>query len=188
MQRVLLGLGSNRSFEGKSPLELLDCACNALKEVLKDSQFSSVYKTRAMYVKDQEDFYNMAVTGFVSDELTAFKLLEKIHLIEAEFGRDRSKEIRFGPRSLDIDIELFGDSKIDTPELQIPHPRVKERAFVLVPAIEILNKSSDKAIRDEFTSALTLLDAAEIIKLGRLDYLLGEMKKNQAVRNGTESK
>ena len=133
----------------------------------------------------------MAAVGFVPDETTPENLLKTTQKIEAEFGRDRSKEIRFGPRPLDIDIELFGNDKTDTPNLQIPHPRVKERAFVLVPAIEILDESSDKTIRDEFSSALALLDTAEIEQLGSLDSLLGEKSgvilKSQAVRNGTES-
>ena len=191
MIRVLLGLGSNKCFNGKNPPELLGGAVERLSKVLVNAKFSSVYKTRAMYVEDQDDFYNMAAVGFVPDETTPENLLKTTQKIEAEFGRDRSKEIRFGPRPLDIDIELFGNDKTDTPNLQIPHPRVKERAFVLVPAIEILDESSDKTIRDEFSSALALLDTAEIEKLGSLDSLLGEKSgvilKSQAVRNGTES-
>lgn len=188
MIRVLLGLGSNRTFSGKTPLELLGGAVERLNGVLENAKFSSVYKTRAMYVEDQDDFYNMAAVGFVPDGTTPENLLKITQKIEADFGRDRTKEIRFGPRSLDIDIELFGDKIIDTPDLQIPHPRVKERAFVLVPAIEILAESSDKKIRDEFKPALALLNAAEIEKLGSFDDLFGEMNFNQVVRNGTESK
>ena len=59
MTRVLLGLGSNKSFAGKTPLELLSGAGKRLSEVLVNAKFSSVYKTRAMYVEDQDDFYNM---------------------------------------------------------------------------------------------------------------------------------
>lgn len=187
MTRVLLGLGSNKSFAGKTPLELLSGAEKRLSKVLVNAKFSSVYRTRAMYVEDQDDFYNMTALGFVPDGTSPESLLKTTQKIEAEFGRDRSKEIRFGPRSLDIDIELFGNAKIDTPDLQIPHPRVKERAFVLVPAIEILDQSSDKSIRDEFISSPALQNTAGIEKLGKLDALFGEMK-NQAVRNGTESK
>ena len=188
MKRVLLGLGSNKGFQNQTPLELLSCACLELRRILNEPVFSSVYRTKAMYVENQDDFYNMTAVGFVADETSPEKLLKTTQKIEAEFGRDRSKEIRFGPRSLDIDIELFGDEKIDTPDLQIPHPRVKERAFVLVPAIEILDQSSDKSIRDEFISSPALQNTADIEKLGKLDDLFGEMNKNQAVRNGTESK
>ncbi len=154
MKRVLLGLGSNKGFGDKSPLQLLQCACRELARLLDSPRFSSVYKTRAMYVENQDDFYNMAATGFVPDSMTAFELLKKVNEIEAKWGRDRSQEIRFGPRPLDIDIEIFGDQTINTPELQIPHPRIAERAFVLVPALEILTDSADVTTREKFTAYL----------------------------------
>ena len=90
-----------------SPMEILKNACFELNSILANSIFSSVYKTKAMYVENQDDFYNMVAYGFVADDLNAFDLLEKIHTIENKYGRNREKEIRFGPRSLDIDIELF---------------------------------------------------------------------------------
>lgn len=194
MNRILLGLGSNKSFDSKSPLELLRGACGALQDVpgLSDVRFSSVYKTRAMYVENQDDFYNMAAVCFADDSITPQELLQKIHAIEAQFGRDRTKEIRFGPRSLDIDIELFGNQKIATPELEIPHVRLKERAFVLVPAIEILDKSADKSIREEFISALNALknqgkdDGIELFcAFERLAS--HKTEQVQAVQNGSES-
>ena len=160
MKRVLLGLGSNKSFQNKPPLELLGCACTELSRILKEPFFSSVYRTKAMYVEDQDDFYNMAALGFVDDILSPFELLSYIHEIEAKYGRNREEEIRFGPRSLDIDIELFGDDVINTPDLQIPHIRIKERAFVLIPALEILSESTDKKIRDEYVECLEKLRSA----------------------------
>ena len=167
MRRVLLGLGSNKEFHGKRPLELLQCACHELACLLNSPRFSSVYKTRAMYVEDQDDFYNMAACGFVDDNLSPQELLKKVNEIEAKWGRDRSQEIRFGPRPLDIDIELFGDQTINTPELQIPHPRIAERAFVLVPALEILTDSADVTTREKFTvylKNLKLDDGSGIIE------------------------
>ena len=158
MRRILLGLGSNKEFQGKRPLEILQCACRELAKLLDSPRFSSVYKTRAMYVEDQDDFYNMTVCGFVDDNLSAHELLKKINNIEAEYGRDRDKEIRFGPRPLDIDIELFGNETINTPDLEIPHPRIAERAFVLVPALEILTDTADITIREKFTAYLKNLN------------------------------
>ncbi|MCQ2592156.1 MAG: 2-amino-4-hydroxy-6-hydroxymethyldihydropteridine diphosphokinase [Treponema sp.] len=143
MKRVLLGLGSNKSFQGMSSEVILKMVCFDLASFFKNPVYSSLYRTRAMYVKDQQDFYNMVVLGFVSDDLSPFQLLEKIHQIEAKYGRNRSEEIRFGPRSVDIDIELFDDLVINTDVLQIPHPRIKERAFVLIPALEVLKNSAD---------------------------------------------
>jgi 2-amino-4-hydroxy-6-hydroxymethyldihydropteridine diphosphokinase len=154
---VTLGLGSNTPFEGKTPVELLGCACARLEHVLSRLSFSSVYRTKALYVTAQEDFYNMAVRGFVSDDVTPHSLLEDIHRIEAEYGRDRNREIRFGPRPLDIDIELFGNAEVNDRDLVIPHPRMKERAFVLIPLLEILQESADVKERKSCEDALKRL-------------------------------
>ena len=144
MTPVALGLGSNKKFSCLSPEEILGGAIFGLSKILHNIEISSVYRTKAMYVVDQEDFYNMALVGLLDDGISARALLEKIHEIEAAFGRDREKEIRFGPRSLDIDIEFFGRQKILEPDLQIPHPRLKERAFVLAPLLEVLDSLESK--------------------------------------------
>lgn len=157
MKRVLLGLGSNKSYDGKTPLEILAYAQKELAGHLDQPSFSSVYKTKAMYVENQDDFYNMAAIGYVPDDSNPFDFLKTINQIEAKYGRDRDKEIRFGPRSLDIDIELFGDETISTPELQIPHIRMHERAFVLIPALEILKDSADEVIREKYNTCLQKL-------------------------------
>ena len=140
---VALGLGSNRSYGGRSCLQTLRDAVAELEKLLDGFECSSVYKTRAMYYEDQDDFYNMVVLANVGDGQDAFDLLQKTQGIEARFGRDRSKEIRNGPRSLDIDIELYGSQTINAENLLVPHPRLKERAFVLVPLVEILAKDAD---------------------------------------------
>lgn len=167
MKRVLLGLGSNKRYNGKTCLELLSCACHDLAYLLNQMVVSSVYKTKAMYVTDQDDFYNMVVLGYVEEDCNPFDLLESIHLIENKYGRNRSEEIRFGPRSLDIDIEIFGDEKINTPDLQIPHIRFNERAFVLIPMLEILDNFADDLLRDECQNYMAELkeSADEIIKM-----------------------
>ena len=142
MQDIVLGLGSNRSYEGKSPKELLVQACAELSNRIQNIKLSSVYKTKAMYYTDQEDFYNMVVAG--QFEGSAYELLDFIHSIENKYGRDRSKEIRNGPRPLDIDIELFGNQVIREKDLVVPHERLEERAFVLVPLVEILPAYAEK--------------------------------------------
>lgn|SRR5574344_490772 len=146
MEEVVLGLGSNRSFEGQKPVELLAHAVASLSSTLKNCVHSSVYKTGALYVTNQEDFYNMVVLG--GFEGTPRQLLDTIHSVENRFGRDRSREIRNGPRPLDIDIELFGNRQIDEGDLVVPHVRLTERAFVLVPLVEILRNSADDSDRD----------------------------------------
>ena len=157
MREVLLGLGSNKSFNNEEPVQLLYSACLKLNKIITGLTASSVYITKAMYVTNQSDFYNMVVKGFIEDDISPEKLLDEIHLIESELGRDRSKEFRFGPRSMDIDIELFGDEIINTSELQIPHIRLRERAFVLIPALEILKDSADVKTRDLFNIYLSKL-------------------------------
>lgn len=157
MKRVILGLGSNKSFEGKSCQDLLGLACCDLAILLKNVIVSSVYKTKAMYVTNQDDFYNMVLMGFVAEDCNPFSLLEEIHKIEEKYGRDRKNEVRFGPRSLDIDIEFFGDDVINTPQLQIPHIRFEERAFVLIPMLELLQKSSDDLLKEKCEKCLASL-------------------------------
>lgn len=144
MTAVALGLGSNKQFSGLRPEEILGGAIFELSKILRGIAFSSIYRTKAMYVVDQDAFFNMALVGFLDDGIRARDLLEQIHKIEAMFGRDREKEIRFGPRSLDIDIECFGRQRILEPDLQIPHPRLMERAFVLVPLLEVLDELENR--------------------------------------------
>ncbi len=160
---VVLGLGSNKAFCGMSPLELLKKACVLLKPFFTDFTFSSVYSTKPMYVADQDDFLNMAVAGFIDEEMfSPQELLKGIHEIEESLGRKRENEIRNGPRSMDIDIELWGNKKIfvldkDDPmkNLQVPHPRLAERAFVLIPLLEISDESADSIQREVLLSALS---------------------------------
>ncbi len=165
MTDVILGVGSNKSWHGLESLELLRKACSALEELIFDIKVSSVYRTRPMYVENQNDFFNMAVYGKVSETLSPFALLEKIHEIESSLGRNRSEEIRNGPRSIDIDIEFFGNKKINTENLEIPHPRVKERAFVLIPMLEILKENADFIKREDFVLALKKIDSSGVEKI-----------------------
>ena len=129
---VILGLGSN---SGDSRSIILE-AVKALEEVLSHLQRASLYETDPLYVTDQARFINTAVSGFFNGSPEA--LLATIHNIEALFGRDRSRERRWGMRFLDIDILLFGDLVLTDPELFIPHPRLKERRFALEPLLELV--------------------------------------------------
>lgn len=89
-------------------------------------------------MKEQDWFANQAALLELSNEWTARQLLDELQGIEKGQGRDRSPDAkRFGPRTLDLDILLFGDVELDTPELILPHPRMFERAFVLAPLIDI---------------------------------------------------
>ena len=94
---------------------------------------SSLYYTEPVGYHEQEDFIN-AVAGVLT-QLSAQQLLTGIRGIEAAAGRVRSE--RWGPRTLDLDLLVFGDQRIDTPELTVPHPGIAERGFVLAPLVDI---------------------------------------------------
>lgn len=159
MSFIALGLGSNRSYDGKTPREILGCACRELSVRIHNMKPSSIYKTQAMYLEDQDDFYNMVVCGQFDG--SARELLDFIHDVEALYGRDRSKEIRNGPRPLDIDIELFGDQCITEEDLVIPHERLQERAFVLVPLVEV-----EPSFAERYREALKKVSDQKIQRVG----------------------
>ncbi len=96
-------------------------------------QMSSIYETKPVGYTEQADFLNMVVQ--VQTDFTPFELLDICQQIEQQLGRKRT--IRFGPRSIDLDVLLFNNNTIDTETLTIPHPRMHERAFVLIPLQEI---------------------------------------------------
>ncbi|MBI5108098.1 MAG: 2-amino-4-hydroxy-6-hydroxymethyldihydropteridine diphosphokinase [Rhodocyclales bacterium] len=129
--RCFVALGANLG----DPVTTVSKAVEALRE-LPDTRFvaaSSLYRTAPVGLKHQPDFINAVV------ELIAVPpaptLLEMLFAIEARFGRRRS--IRNAPRTLDLDLLLYGDEISDDPHLSLPHPRLHQRAFVLVPLAEI---------------------------------------------------
>jgi 2-amino-4-hydroxy-6-hydroxymethyldihydropteridine diphosphokinase len=96
---------------------------------------SRLYRTAAWGQTGQPDFINAVV--LLETTLGARALLDRLLAIERDFGRIRTSEDRWGPRTLDLDLLLFGDSVIDEPGLQVPHPHLHERAFALLPLAEI---------------------------------------------------
>lgn len=94
---------------------------------------SSIYETAPVGYTDQADFLNVVIS--VSTELDAHELLATCQEIEHELGRVR--DIRWGPRTVDLDILLYNHEDIETERLIVPHPRMHERAFVLIPLLEI---------------------------------------------------
>jgi 2-amino-4-hydroxy-6-hydroxymethyldihydropteridine diphosphokinase len=97
---------------------------------------SSDYRTPPWGEQAQEPFINACVK--VETSLDPHALLFTLHKIEKRFGRDRAKEQRWGPRTLDLDLLAYDDAVINQPDLTLPHPRLFERAFVLVPLAEIV--------------------------------------------------
>jgi 2-amino-4-hydroxy-6-hydroxymethyldihydropteridine diphosphokinase len=122
---------------------------------------SSDYRTPPWGVTDQAPFVNACIA--VDTRLSPRGLLDRAQEVERSFGRDRHHETRWGPRTLDIDILTYGDDVIDEPMLTLPHPRLFERAFVLVPLTEI---APDATIGGRSPrEALARLDRSGIEKL-----------------------
>ena len=158
--RVVLGLGSNR---GDSAL-IIERAITRLSFALTGLKSAPLYRTKPVGVTDQADFINTVVAGGYTG--TPRALLETVHQIEADFGRDRAQERRWGERTLDIDILLFGSRQIhDPPRLEIPHPRMNERAFVLVPLTALLPDAADPLTGKLFWDILQTLPDQGVTKL-----------------------
>ncbi len=96
---------------------------------------SSDYRTPPWGDEAQNPFINACIA--IETSLDPHALLFTLHKIEKRFGRDRAKEQRWGPRTLDLDLLAYDDAVIRQPDLTLPHPRLFERAFVLVPLAEI---------------------------------------------------
>ncbi|BCG10723.1 2-amino-4-hydroxy-6-hydroxymethyldihydropteridine diphosphokinase [Buttiauxella agrestis] len=132
MTLAYIALGSNQA----SPLEQVTHALDAIATIPQSRvvAISSFYRTPPLGPQDQPDYLNAAVA--LETELSAEDLLAHTQRIELEHGRVRKAE-RWGPRTLDLDIMLFGNLTIATPMLTVPHYDMKNRAFMLVPLLEI---------------------------------------------------
>jgi 2-amino-4-hydroxy-6-hydroxymethyldihydropteridine diphosphokinase len=122
---------------------------------------SSDYRTPPWGVTDQPPFINCAIA--VEAALSPHALLHRALSVERALGRDRAREERWGPRLIDIDLLTYGDLSLNEPDLVLPHPRLFERAFVLVPLAEIAPDRliAGRRVRD----ALAQLDATGIERL-----------------------
>ncbi len=129
MVEAYIALGSNiGDREGN-----INKAVEILKQKLKIIKTSSLYETKPMYIEKQGWFLNGAAK--VETELMPKELLDFLKIIEKELGR---KEVeRNGPRIIDLDILFYGSQIVNENDLHIPHPKIQERAFVLVPMAEI---------------------------------------------------
>jgi 2-amino-4-hydroxy-6-hydroxymethyldihydropteridine diphosphokinase len=130
---VYLSMGSNvgdRAANLRTAIAKLEGAGARVRRV------SSIYETEPVDLREQPWFLNCVVEA--ETELPAVELLKKLRQMEAAMGS--KKIVAKGPRLIDLDILLYGDESIDTPELQVPHPRMYLRRFVLVPLAEIAPK------------------------------------------------
>lgn len=131
MPRAYLSFGSNlgnRKANLRKAVEVLKG-----NPYLRLRRVSSVYETKPLDYEKQRKFYNLVIA--VETSLSTSELFELCQSVERVMGRQKRKNK--GPRIIDVDILLYGDRRIKNENLTIPHPRLKERAFVLVPLIEI---------------------------------------------------
>jgi len=154
---VYIALGSNLA----EPLSQVNDALAALAQIPHSRivATSPFYRTPPLGPQDQPDYLNAAVA--LETTLTAEALLDNTQRIELQQGRVRKAE-RWGPRTLDLDIMLFGDETINTERLTVPHYDMKNRAFMLLPLAQIA-----PALRfpdgERLTDVLERLDCSEIL-------------------------
>ncbi len=129
-QTVYLSLGSNVGERAKNLQDAIAALADAGVEV---SRVSSIYETEPVDLLEQPWFLNCVVEA--QTNLPPLELLQALRAIEARMGS--KKLVPKGPRLIDMDILLYGNETIDTPELQVPHPRMHQRRFVLAPLAEI---------------------------------------------------
>lgn len=154
MKTVYFSLGSNLG----NPKKNLEDALELLKEKVQITKVSSFYETEPVGYDEQDWFLNLAVEG--KTQLEPYPLLEFCQGIEKSLKR--IKTIRFGPRIIDVDILLYEGCVMDEERLTLPHPRMTERAFVLVPLCEIAPDLSVQGV--PIQTLLKSLDGEEIRK------------------------
>jgi len=135
MRTAYIGMGGNLASWAGEPEATLAAAAVRLGSLGRVVARSSLYSTAPVGFAAQPRFVNAVVE--LETALEPRQLLDGLLAIEREFGRDRAAGFATGPRTLDLDILLFGDRDIRESDLKIPHPRLAERAFVLVPLNEI---------------------------------------------------
>ncbi|MGA2252121.1 2-amino-4-hydroxy-6-hydroxymethyldihydropteridine diphosphokinase [Terracidiphilus sp.] len=135
MEIAYIGMGGNVPSTAGEPEATLSAAVVRLGTLGDVVRRSRLYSTAPVGFADQPRFVNAAVA--LETELSARELLDVLLKIEREFGRERANAIPNGPRTLDLDILLYGQQVLHEPGIEVPHPRLAERAFVLIPLSEI---------------------------------------------------
>src|SRR5271165_221619 len=135
MRTAYIGMGANLPSWAGPPEATLTAAAVRLESLGHVTHRSSLYRTEPVGFAAQPRFVNAVVA--LETELEPRALLEGLLALELEFGRDRAAGFANGPRSLDLDILLLDGLKISEPGLEIPHPRLAERTFVVIPLREI---------------------------------------------------
>ena len=152
---VFLGLGANLGDRRAT----LRAAVAELRAVLADVRVSELYETAPWGDADQPPFLNAALRGRTS--LAPLELLDQTQAIEARLGRVRGGR-RWGPRAIDIDILLYGSETVAHPRLAIPHPLIRERAFVLRPLADLAPSRAIPPDYAQIAELLTIVNADDV--------------------------
>ena len=131
VERCAVALGSNLG----DRIAFLRFGVARLRRLFDDLAVSGVYESAPMYETDQPSFLNACCAGYT--RLTPLQLLAELQDAERAAGRSRGGP-KYGPRELDLDLLLHGDAVLELPDLALPHPRMRERGFVLGPLAEIV--------------------------------------------------
>jgi 2-amino-4-hydroxy-6-hydroxymethyldihydropteridine diphosphokinase len=161
-KKVYIGLGSNLGNKSENIKKALDYIADI--EGLNIKKLSSLYLTAPWGKTDQDDFINQVIE--IETDLSALNLLYRLQDIEIKLGRQR--DVKWGPRKIDLDVLLYGEETIHSEELQVPHPLMLERLFVLIPLAEIDSEvefPDGTKIREVLSRARALTEGNDIIKL-----------------------
>jgi 2-amino-4-hydroxy-6-hydroxymethyldihydropteridine diphosphokinase len=168
MAEALIALGGNVGDVRNTLQRAIAALCDGTEVRLIAK--SSDHRTPPWGDENQPPFVNLAIA--VATELAPHALLARTKAIELRLGRARVSERRWGPRTIDLDLIAYDDVALDTPDLTLPHPRWRERAFVLVPLAQIAPERVIGGIK--VRDALARVDAAGIEQLPPLSSATGE--------------
>jgi 2-amino-4-hydroxy-6-hydroxymethyldihydropteridine diphosphokinase len=161
---VYLALGSNLGDRRAN----LTAALNRLSARIELQALSSIYETEPVGYVEQPGFYNMACMGYT--RLVPSQLLQYLKAVEEAVGRRPT--FRNGPRIVDVDILFYDDLQLDEDDLIVPHPRLRERAFVLVPLAEIAPQLIDPISEKTVSVLLGAVSARGVVKVASAESLL----------------
>ena len=170
--RLLIGLGGNQG----DVLDAFSGAVAALRPHLRVVALSGIWRSSAQG-PPQPDFLNAA--ALVESAAHPLAILALCQRLEAEAGRDRTREERWGPRTLDLDLLVAPGLVIETPALVLPHPRLAERRFALAPVVEL----APEWVHPRLHRTLAELAAAPEIAAQRCDLIGGLRPTSESVRH-----
>ena len=159
---VYLGLGSNIG----NRLANLRMALRLLAPLCRVEETSSLYETAPVGVEAQPSFYNAVCR--VSTGLEPRGLLRHLKNIELQIGRRPG--VHWGPRPIDLDIILYGDAVVEEPDLIVPHPRLAERAFVLVPLAELAPRLRHPVLGGTVQQLLSAVGSKGVVEVGAIGW------------------